>query len=109
MKKENNNRTATRNQTTMYLCISKANQDFFEFFRTEFNKLDISFPKFGNAFAMFLLDADESIDSSVTYDTEADTVFDWCSYAKKIYYGTVKSIDYGTVCALKEFFAKYRK
>jgi len=100
---------ASRNNVTMYSCIRKTNQECCEFFRTEFNKLGISFPIFANAFAMFLLDADNRIDPNATYDTEVDTVFDWCSYAKKIYYGTVKTIDYGTVCALKEFFAKYNK
>lgn len=100
-----NTRKQKRNQTTMYLCISKANQDFFDFFISSFEKLNLSFPSFARAFENYLLATDITLNPQVTY--AEDEVFDWCNYAKKIYYRNVKTIDYGTACVLTDFFASF--
>lgn len=94
-----------RNQTTMYLCINKVNQDFFDLFIHSYEKLNLSFPAFARAFEDYLLATDNTIDSQTTY--VEDEAFDWCNFAKRIYYGNVKTIDYGTACVLKDFFATY--
>ena len=86
----------------MYFCISKANQDFFDYFINSFEKLNLSFPAFARAFEKYLLATDTTLNPEITYDE--DEAFDWCNFAKKIYYGTVKTIDYGTACVLKDFF-----
>lgn len=102
-----NNEKQKRNQTTMYLCINKANQDFFDFFIRSYEKLNISFPTFARAFENYLLTTDITINPQATY--VADEAFDWCNYAKRIYYGKIKTIDYGTACVIKDFFATYSK
>ena len=89
----------------MYFCINKANQDFFDFFINSYEKLNLSFPAFARAFESYLLTTDLAIKPEAAY--AEDEVFDWCNFAKKIYYGHVKTIDYGTACVLKDFFAAY--
>ena len=98
-----NTQKQRRNQTTMYLCINKANQDFFGYFICSFDKLDFSFPGFARAFENYLLTTDTTLNPDATY--HEDETFDWCNFAKKIYYRNVKTIDYGTACVLKDFFS----
>ena len=107
MKTVKENRKTHRNQTTMYLCINKANQDFFIYFLDSCAKHGLSFPAFEKKFAGYLTTVDGSINPHANYPE--DDNFDWCNFAKKISSGRLKTVDYGTACLLKDFFENYCK